>query len=45
MASTKPGQRKLQILQALAAKHPLRDLRPGDDWTTGRGIDGSLIKP
>jgi len=35
----------IDLNEAMAAKHPLRDLRPGDDWTTGRGIDGSLIKP
>lgn len=35
----------IDLNEALAAKHPLRELRKGDDWTTGRGIDGSLIKP
>jgi len=35
----------IDLQEAMAAKHPLRDLRPGDDWTTGRGVDGSLIKP
>jgi mannonate dehydratase len=35
----------IDLNEAIAAKHPLRDLRPGDDWTTGRGVDGSLVKP
>jgi mannonate dehydratase len=35
----------IDINEALAAQHPLRELRPGDDWTTERGIDGSIVKP
>ncbi len=35
----------IDINEALAAKHPLRELRPGDDWTITRGVDGSLGKP
>jgi len=35
----------IDLNEAIAAKHPLRDLPRGDDWTTGRGVDGSLVKP
>src|ERR1700676_433968 len=35
----------IDLNEAIAAKHPLRDLPSGDDWTIGRGVDGSLVKP
>jgi len=35
----------IDINEAMAAKHPLRALPAGDDWTIGRGVDGSLVKP
>jgi mannonate dehydratase len=35
----------IDIKEDLAAKYPLRPIRPGDSWTTVRGIDGSLVKP
>ena len=35
----------IDLNEAIAAKHPLRDLPGGDDWTIGRGVDGSLVKP
>ncbi len=35
----------IDIDEALAAKHPLEPIPPGDSWTTVRGVDGSLVKP
>jgi hypothetical protein len=28
-----------------ARKHPPQPIRPGDSWTTVRGVDGSIVKP
>jgi mannonate dehydratase len=35
----------IDINEALAAKHPLVDDPKNADWTTVRGMDGSLVKP
>jgi mannonate dehydratase len=35
----------IDINEDLALKYPLEPMRPGDSWTTVRGMDGSLVKP
>jgi hypothetical protein len=35
----------IEINEEAALKYPPKLIRPGDDWTTGRGMDGSLVKP
>jgi mannonate dehydratase len=35
----------VDIKEEAALKYPLKPLRPGDTWTTVRGMDGSLVKP
>ncbi|MBI3666084.1 MAG: hypothetical protein HY236_07645 [Acidobacteria bacterium] len=35
----------IDINEAMAAKHPLQPLPGGDNWTTVRTVDGSLVKP
>jgi mannonate dehydratase len=35
----------IDIKEEAALKYPLKPLRPGDTWTTVRGMDGSLVKP
>jgi hypothetical protein len=35
----------IEINEEAALKYPPKPIRPGDDWTTGRGMDGSLVKP
>ena len=35
----------IDIKEDLALKNPLKPVRPGDSWTTVRGMDGSLVKP
>jgi mannonate dehydratase len=35
----------IDVKEDLASKYPLEPMRPGDSWTTVRGMDGSLVKP
>jgi len=35
----------IDVKEEAALKYPLKPLRPGDSWTTVRGMDGSLVKP
>ena len=42
--SDKPGL-GLDINEEIAAKYPLRDNYHNADWTTVRGMDGSVVKP
>jgi mannonate dehydratase len=35
----------IDLNEAMAAKYPLAPPKPGDAWTTVRGMDGSLVKP
>ena len=35
----------IDINEEAALKYPPKPIRPGDDWTTGRSMDGSLVKP
>ncbi len=35
----------IDINEAMAAKYPPLPVRPGDTWTTVRGIDGALVDP
>jgi mannonate dehydratase len=35
----------IDINEAMAAKYPIQPPKPGDTWTTVRGMDGSLVKP
>jgi mannonate dehydratase len=35
----------IDIKEEIALKNPLKPVRPGDSWTTVRGVDGSLVKP
>jgi mannonate dehydratase len=35
----------IDIQEEAALKFPIKPPRPGNDWTTVRGVDGSLIKP
>jgi mannonate dehydratase len=35
----------IDINEEMGLKYPPQPIRPGDDWTTGRGMDGSLVKP
>jgi hypothetical protein len=35
----------IEIDEAAAAKSPMREAAPGDPWTIGRGVDGSLVRP
>ena len=35
----------IDIDEAAAAKSPVREAAPGDPWTIGRGVDGSLVRP
>ena len=35
----------IDINEEAALKYPPKPIRQGDDWTTGRGMDGSLVKP
>ena len=42
--SEKPGL-GIDIDEQLVKKYPLADNYQNSDWTTVRGIDGSLVKP
>ncbi len=42
--SDRPGL-GIDINEAMAAKYPLRPARGGGNWTTVRGVDGSVVKP
>jgi mannonate dehydratase len=35
----------IDIKEEAALKYPLKPVRPGDSWTTVRGMDGSIVKP
>ena len=35
----------IDINEEAPLRYPPSPIRPGDDWTTGRGMDGSLIMP
>lgn len=35
----------IDIKEEAALKYPLKPIRPGDSWTTVRGMDGSIVKP
>jgi mannonate dehydratase len=35
----------IDIGEEAALRYPPSRIRPCDDWTTGRGMDGSLIMP
>ena len=35
----------IDVREEEALKHPPQPVRPGDSWTTVRGMDGSLVKP
>jgi mannonate dehydratase len=42
--SDRPGL-GIDINEPMAAKYPLRPARGGGNWTTVRGVDGSVVKP
>ncbi len=42
--SDKPGL-GIDLNVEMAAKYPLKDDHHVSDWTTVRGMDGSLVKP
>ena len=35
----------IDIKEEAALKYPPKPVRPGDSWTTVRGMDGSIVKP
>ena len=35
----------IDIKEESALKYPLKPARPGDSWTTVRGMDGAIVKP
>ena len=35
----------IDINEEAALKYPPKPVRPSDDWSTVRGMDGSLVKP
>jgi len=35
----------IDVVEEIAAKYPPTPVRPGDGWTTVRGMDGSLVNP
>ena len=35
----------IDLKETEALKYPLKPVKPGDSWTTVRGMDGSIVKP